>query len=91
MSSNWEGFGNVIVEALAADLKIISTDCYGPKEILKDQQNSILVPISDTEAMTEAIKHSLEGKERLKRNQKLLEIYTKEYASQKYIDFFNHK
>lgn len=34
-SSKWEGFGNVIVEAMSADLQIVCTDCdYGPREIL---------------------------------------------------------
>lgn len=34
-TSMWEGFGNVIVEALSMNIPVISTDCnYGPREIL---------------------------------------------------------
>jgi len=37
LTSNWEGFGNVLVEALYFDKKIISSNCkYGPSEILKN-------------------------------------------------------
>lgn len=36
LSSNWEGFGNVLVEALFFNNKVISSDCdFGPSEILK--------------------------------------------------------
>ena len=37
LTSNWEGFGNVLVEALYFNNKVISSDCdYGPAEILKN-------------------------------------------------------
>lgn len=56
LSSRWEGFGNVIVEALALGTPVVSTDCLaGPREILQGGLFGLLVPIGDAAAMAEAI------------------------------------
>lgn len=56
LSSRYEGFGNVLVEAMAHGVNIVSTNCsYGPKEILKNGQNGRLVPIGDSVALSRAI------------------------------------
>ena len=56
LSSNREGFGNVIVEALSCGLPIISTDCpSGPSEILKGGKYGKLIPVNDIESMANAI------------------------------------
>jgi glycosyltransferase involved in cell wall biosynthesis len=54
LSTKFEGFGIVLLEALLLDKLIISSDCYtGPAEILNHEK--LLVPVGDEEAMADAI------------------------------------
>ncbi len=63
LSSRWEGFGNVIVEALTAGTPVVSTDCpSGPREILEDGRYGLLVPMRDAEALAEGMMKALQLK-----------------------------
>jgi glycosyltransferase involved in cell wall biosynthesis/2-polyprenyl-3-methyl-5-hydroxy-6-metoxy-1,4-benzoquinol methylase len=60
LSSLWEGFGNVIVEAFECGLPVVSTNCLsGPAEILNDGQFGKLVPVNDPAALSAAMVESL--------------------------------
>jgi glycosyltransferase involved in cell wall biosynthesis len=60
LSSAWEGFGNVLVEAMAVGTPVVATNCEsGPAEILRDGQYGALTPVGDATAMAQAIDRSL--------------------------------
>ena len=86
LSSRWEGFGIVIVEALALGIPVVSTDCpNGPSEILKDGKYGSLVPVEDPTALSEAILRALENPLSPEILKKAAEEYTAEKIGGEYI------
>lgn len=61
LSSDYEGMPNCLMEALAAGVPCISTDCPcgGPKMLIKNGYNGLLVPINDEDAMSDAMEQLL--------------------------------
>jgi glycosyltransferase involved in cell wall biosynthesis len=63
LPSDYEGFGNVLVEAMQCATQIVATDCpSGPAEILDHGRYGQLVPVGDPQALGEALLSSLAGR-----------------------------
>jgi glycosyltransferase involved in cell wall biosynthesis len=56
LSSSWENFPHMAVEALAVGTPVISTDGGGVREIVRDGSNGLLVPVGDADALAAAIR-----------------------------------
>lgn len=57
LSSDFEGAPNALMEAMAMGVPSVSTDCPcgGPKMFFGNNENGLLVPVGDSQAMAEAI------------------------------------
>jgi UDP-D-galactose:(glucosyl)LPS alpha-1,6-D-galactosyltransferase len=55
LSSDYEGFGLVVVEALARGLPVISTDCEGPCDMIQNGVNGWLFPHRDSQALQQIL------------------------------------
>lgn len=65
MSSRYEGFGMVLIEAMSCGLPLVSFDCpCGPKDIIKDGENGFLVKFGNIDKMAEKINYLIENEDK---------------------------
>jgi glycosyltransferase involved in cell wall biosynthesis len=95
LASNQEGMPNSLIEALALGLPCISTDCPcgGPRELINDGENGLLVPVGDKDKMAEAIIKLLSDKELSEKFSieavKIQEKCSPDVINQKWKDYFD--
>lgn len=91
LSSIFEGFGNVVAEALAAGTPVVSTDCEsGPAEILEQGRYGKLVPVGDPAALAAAIVTTLQqprNSDSLRARANAFSIAT---VTEQYLDVLQH-
>lgn len=64
-SSDYEGMPNAMLEAMALGLPVVATDCPpgGPRMVITHEENGLLVPVGDEEALARAINRLIEEPE----------------------------
>ncbi|ASM49125.1 hypothetical protein PESP_a0947 [Pseudoalteromonas espejiana DSM 9414] len=85
LSSDFEGFGNVLVEALAVGTPVVSTNCtFGPSEILIGELANYLVPVRNSEQLATKIKLCLANKPDVE-SAEILQKVSAEQVAQQYL------
>lgn len=88
LSSDYEGFGIVLAEALALGARVVSTDCpHGPREVLHDSEYGTLVKVGDVDGLAEAMGKSLRS-EPIKIDNEYLNKFRIEKFVQQHLDIF---
>lgn len=65
LTSDYEGMPNALMEAMALGLPVISTDCPcgGPRFLINNKENGILIPVGDEQALIKEIEFLLNNRD----------------------------
>ena len=64
-SSDYEGMPNALLEAMALGMPVIATDCPpgGPRAVITNEENGLLIPVGDEQALADGINRLIEHPE----------------------------
>ena len=89
LSSNCEGFGNVLIEAMSVGRPVVSTDCQsGPREILENERYGRLVPVGDIRALANAMYKSLNDQHNINALKSRAADFSVDKIAKQYIEAF---
>lgn len=93
MSSNYEGFPMVMIEAMACGLPVVSFDFKcGPKDIIDDGKNGIIVHDGDIEGLANAMMKLMDNltlRRTMSENaKKVVDTYSEENVMKQWLDLF---
>ena len=79
MSSRFESFGLVLIEAMSCGLPVVAFDClFGPQSIVTERETGVLVPPSDVKRLADSICFMISHKdERIRMGRNAHEVVTK--------------
>ena len=95
MSSNYEGFPMVMIEAMACGLPVVAFDFKcGPKDIIRNEENGLIIHNGDIKALADGIMKLMEDTENRKRMslnaRKIVDTYSEKAVMEKWIGLFNN-
>ena len=83
LSSNYEGFALVLIEAMTCGIPCVAFDCpYGPSDIIENYKNGILVKNGDIQGMADSICLMIEHEEERKQMGIAARETSKKYRSE---------
>lgn len=94
VSSVFEGFSMVLIEAMACGLPCVSFDCpYGPRNIIKDSEDGYLVEYLNTQALADGICKLIEDEDLRKKmgskGRSNVLRFSREHVMQQWVDLFD--
>ncbi len=92
--SRYEAFGNVFAQAWAMRTPLITTDSAGPKQFVRHEEDALLVPIDDVEALAAAILRLLSDQKLAKTlvergYHRFVEEFSREKTVAAYLDYYH--